>query len=45
MEKNPDTRGGKGENGWSYSGQSTRTSGKTVPVSLSLTCDANGNVS
>lgn len=49
---------GSGSNGWSYSGQSTRTSGKTayltaslkngsktVPVSLSLTCDANGNVS
>lgn len=49
---------GSGANGWSYSGQSTRTSGKTayltasfkksgktVPVSLSLTCDANGNVS
>lgn len=49
---------GSGANGWSYSGQSTRTSGKTayltasfkksgktVPVSLSLTCDANGNIS
>ncbi len=49
---------GSGANGWSYSGQSTRTSGKTayltaslkngsktVGVSLSLTCDANGNVS
>lgn len=49
---------GSGANGWSYSGQSTRTSGKTayltaslknggktIPVSLSLTCDANGNVS
>ena len=49
---------GSGANGWSYSGQSTHTSGKsayltaslkngskTVGVSLSLTCDANGNVS
>lgn len=49
---------GSSASGWTYSGQSTWTSGrtaylqaslsngsKTVPVSLSLTCDANGNLS